>query len=86
MNIHEFQAKALLKKHGVPVPGGDVADSAERAGEIARELGGTVVVSGMLHSRHAKWLCLECCRHVAGVIKLVDRIKVQSSSRKTAIN
>ena len=39
--------------------------------------GGTVVVRGPLHSDHAKWLCLECCRHVAGVIKLVDEIVVE---------
>jgi len=43
--------------------------------------GGTVVVRGRLHSRHAKWLCIECCRHVAGVIKLVDKIKVESPVR-----
>jgi succinyl-CoA synthetase beta subunit len=50
LNIHEFQAKALLKQSGVPVPGGDVADNAERAGQIARELGGTVVVKAQIHA------------------------------------
>jgi succinyl-CoA synthetase beta subunit len=50
LNIHEFQAKALLKQHGVPVPGGDVAHDAERAGEIARSLGGTVVVKAQIHA------------------------------------
>jgi succinyl-CoA synthetase beta subunit len=50
VNIHEFQAKALLKQHGVPVPGGDVAETAERAGELARELGGTVVVKAQIHA------------------------------------
>ena len=39
---------------------------------------GTVVVSGKLPSRHSKWLCVECCRRVAGVVKLVDRLIVDS--------
>ena len=38
--------------------------------------GGVVVVGGRLPSSHAKWLCIGCCRHVAGVIKLVDEIEV----------
>jgi succinyl-CoA synthetase beta subunit len=50
LNIHEFQAKALLRQHGVPVPEGDVADSAERAAELARSLGGTVVVKAQIHA------------------------------------
>ena len=39
---------------------------------------GTVVVSGKLPSRHTKWLCVECCRRVAGVVKLVDRVVVDN--------
>jgi succinyl-CoA synthetase beta subunit len=31
MNLHEYQAKQLLAKHGVALPPGDVCDSAERA-------------------------------------------------------
>jgi succinyl-CoA synthetase beta subunit len=44
MKIHEYQAKSLLARHGVPVPNGEVAFSAAEAGEIARRLGGVVVV------------------------------------------
>jgi len=44
MKIHEYQAKALLARHGVPVPRGEVAFNAEEAGEIATRLGGRVVV------------------------------------------
>src|SRR5882672_3274513 len=44
MKIHEYQAKAILARHGVPVPRGEVASSAPEAGEIARRLGGAVVV------------------------------------------
>jgi len=38
MNIHEFQAKQLLARFGVTLPAGDVCDTAEAAGEIARKL------------------------------------------------
>jgi succinyl-CoA synthetase beta subunit len=44
MKIHEYQAKAILARYGVPVPRGEVAFSASEAGEIARRLGGKVVV------------------------------------------
>ena len=40
---------------------------------------GTVVVSGKVESRHDRWLCLECCRRVAGVIKLVDQLEIASA-------
>jgi succinyl-CoA synthetase beta subunit len=50
MKIHEYQAKAILAKHGVPVPRGEVAFSAQEAGEIARRLGGGVsVVKAQIH-------------------------------------
>src|SRR5258708_24940837 len=44
MKIHEYQAKSILAKHGVPVPRGEVAFSAVEAGESARRRGGSVVV------------------------------------------
>jgi succinyl-CoA synthetase beta subunit len=47
MNLHEFQAKQLLAQYGVPVPPGEVCDSAEAAKTIAETLfakGETVVV------------------------------------------
>ena len=43
-----------------------------------RVRGGTVVVSGKLCSSHAKWLCMECCRRVAGVIKIVDQLRIET--------
>ena len=42
--LHEYQGKALLAKHGLSVPRGAAADSPEKAAEIAKSLGGTVVV------------------------------------------
>jgi succinyl-CoA synthetase beta subunit len=44
MKIHEYQAKAILARHGVPVPRGEVAFNASEVGDIARRLGGSVVV------------------------------------------
>jgi succinyl-CoA synthetase beta subunit len=44
VKIHEYQAKSVLSRFGVPVPRGEVAFSAVEAGEIARRLGGDVVV------------------------------------------
>jgi succinyl-CoA synthetase beta subunit len=51
MKIHEYQAKAILARHGVPVPRSDVAYNAIEAGEIARRLGGgVVVVKAQIHA------------------------------------
>jgi len=51
MKIHEYQAKAILARHGVPVPRGEVAFNATEAGEIARRLGGhVVVVKAQIHA------------------------------------
>jgi succinyl-CoA synthetase beta subunit len=44
MKIHEYQAKAILARHGVPVPRGEVAFNAAEARDIAGRLGGSVVV------------------------------------------
>jgi succinyl-CoA synthetase beta subunit len=44
MKIHEYQAKAILARHGVPVPRGEVAFNPTEAREIAARLGGSVVV------------------------------------------
>jgi len=50
VNIHEFQAKAIFHKHGVPVPRGKVAHSSDEARAIAEELGGHVVVKSQIHA------------------------------------
>lgn len=42
--LHEYQGKQLLKNAGFELPEGRVARSAEEAGEVAREIGGEVVV------------------------------------------
>jgi len=50
LKIHEYQGKELLKQFGVDVPNGKIATTAQQAGEIAAELGGTVVVKAQIHA------------------------------------
>ena len=51
MKIHEYQAKAILARHGVPVPRGEVAFTADEARAVADRLGGgTVVVKAQIHA------------------------------------
>lgn len=50
MDIHEYQAKELFRKAGIPVPAGEVATSPEEAERIAREIGGPVVVKAQVHA------------------------------------
>jgi succinyl-CoA synthetase beta subunit len=51
MNIHEYQAKSLLAKYGVPVPRGGVAYTPKEAEKVAAELGGPVwVVKAQIHA------------------------------------
>jgi succinyl-CoA synthetase beta subunit len=44
VKIHEYQAKSVLARFGVPVPRGEVVFTPAEVGEIARRLGGDVVV------------------------------------------
>lgn len=50
MNLHEYQARALLRQAGIPMPDGDVAGTPEEAETIARRLGGKVVVKAQVHT------------------------------------
>ena len=50
MKIHEYQAKTILAKYGVPVPRGRMATTVEEAVKIAAELGGRVVVKAQIHA------------------------------------
>ncbi len=49
MKIHEYQAKEIFKKFSIPVPDGKVATTPEDAENIAKELGGKVVVKAQVH-------------------------------------
>jgi succinyl-CoA synthetase beta subunit len=50
MNIHEYQARDILREHGVPVPPGGVATTPEEAEGLAREFGTQVVVKAQVHA------------------------------------
>jgi succinyl-CoA synthetase beta subunit len=51
VKIHEYQAKAVLARFGVPVPRGEVASTPAEATEVARRLGtGTAVVKAQIHA------------------------------------
>lgn len=50
MNLHEYQAKRLFAEHGIPIPNGKMASTPAEAREIARELGGRVVVKAQVHT------------------------------------
>ena len=51
MNLHEFQAKQLLQRYGLPVPKNQVAESAQTALEAASAIGGGAwVVKAQIHA------------------------------------
>jgi succinyl-CoA synthetase beta subunit len=74
MNIHEYQAKAVLREFGVPVPRGVPAFTVDEAVKAANDLGGPVwVVKAQIHAGG---------RGKAGgvkVVKSVDDVKKESA-------
>lgn len=50
MNIHEYQAKEILRRHGVPIPEGEVARTPEEAEAIAARYGVPVMVKAQVHA------------------------------------
>jgi succinyl-CoA synthetase beta subunit len=50
VKVHEYQAKAILREFGVPVPRGEVAETPAEARAIAERLGGRVVVKAQVHA------------------------------------
>ena len=50
MKLHEFQAKEILSKYGVPIPKGTIARTPSQAAAAAFEMGGTVVVKAQVHA------------------------------------
>jgi succinyl-CoA synthetase beta subunit len=74
MNVHEYQAKAVLRGFGVPVPKGKPAFSVDEAVKAAQELGGPVwVVKAQIHAGG---------RGKAGgvkVVKSIDEVKKEAA-------
>lgn len=50
MKIHEYQAKHLLQRYGVPIPRGEAVTTPEAARAVAEKLGGRVVVKAQIHA------------------------------------
>ncbi|HWZ28772.1 MAG TPA: ADP-forming succinate--CoA ligase subunit beta [Gemmatimonadales bacterium] len=50
MNLHEYQARDILRRHGIPMPEGAVASTAADVRAIAQRLGGTVVIKAQVHA------------------------------------
>ena len=50
VNIHEYQAKEIFRKYGIPIPPGEVATTPEEAERIARKFGTTVVIKAQVHA------------------------------------
>ncbi|HEV8305150.1 MAG TPA: ADP-forming succinate--CoA ligase subunit beta, partial [Gemmatimonadales bacterium] len=63
MNLHEYQAREILRRHGIPVPPGDVASTPAEARALAERLGGKVVIKAQVHAGG---------RGKAGGVKLAD--------------
>jgi succinyl-CoA synthetase beta subunit len=76
MNIHEYQAKALLADYGVRVLGGKVAYTPEEAEAAARELGGPIwVVKAQIHAGgRGKGGGVKLARSVEEVRQLADQM------------
>ena len=77
MKIHEYQAKEIFKKYGVPVPEGGVASDSSRAEEIARGLKSSkIVVKAQVHAGG---------RGKAGGIKIVSTPEEAREAAKSII-
>ena len=50
MNLHEYQARDILRRHGILVPEGEVVTTATAARAAAERLGGSVVVKAQVHA------------------------------------
>ncbi len=50
VNIHEYQAKEILDRYGVPTPKSEVASNADEAAAIAGKFGGRAVVKAQVHA------------------------------------
>ncbi|MDW8371634.1 MAG: ATP-grasp domain-containing protein, partial [Geminicoccaceae bacterium] len=76
MNIHEYQAKALLREYGVATLDGRVAYTPEEAEQVARELPGPVwVVKAQIHAGgRGKGGGVKLARSIEEVRQLADRM------------
>ena len=73
MKIHEYQAKGLLAKFGLPVPRGEVAFTVDEARAAAVRLGGRLVVKAQIHAGG---------RGKGGGVKVVDDAEAAERAAK----
>ncbi|MBX3046429.1 MAG: ADP-forming succinate--CoA ligase subunit beta [Anaerolineales bacterium] len=73
MKLHEFDSKKIFAQYGVPVPKGKIAKTPKEAGEIAKKLGGAVVVKAQV---------LVGGRGKAGGVKVVKTAKQAQDAAK----
>ncbi|UYN91158.1 MAG: ADP-forming succinate--CoA ligase subunit beta [Anaerolineales bacterium] len=76
MKLHEFDSKKIFAQYGVPVPKGKIAKTPKEAGEIAKKLGGAVVVKAQV---------LVGGRGKAGGVKVVKTAKQAQDAAKQII-
>ena len=50
MNLHEYQAKDILRSYGVPIPNGEIATTPAQAESIAKAYGTAVMVKAQVHA------------------------------------
>jgi len=89
MNIHEYQAKELLKSYGVAVLGGGVAYTADEAVKAAEALGGPVwVVKSQIHAggRGAGHFVDDPDRKQGGGVRVVKSIDDVRKNAETMLN
>ncbi len=76
MNLHEYQAKEIFSRFGIPVPSGAVARSPTEASRVAKRLGGAAwVVKAQIHAGgRGKAGGVELCRSPDGVGEVAGRL------------
>src|SRR5215470_11609280 len=82
MNIHEYQAKAVLREFGVPTPRGFPAFSVEEAAKAATDLGTpVVVVKAQIHAGgRGKAGGVKVVKSIEDVKKEVNRLYIEEGS------
>ena len=75
MKIHEYQAKAILAKYGVPIPRGEVAYTVDEAEAAAKKIGGSVVVKAQIHAGgRGKGGGVKVAKDAAGAVEAAKKI------------
>ncbi len=85
MNVHEYQAKEVFKRFGIPVPDGQVAETADQAKTVATSLAATpIVVKAQIHAggrgkgRFKEW----GDKGIGGVVLVKDATEAAATAEK----